>query len=39
MTDGLPIVPPTEHKVAEMLRGTSHKPDELSQQDSSDVLS
>ena len=29
MTDGLPIVLPTEHKVTEMLRGTSHKPDEV----------
>jgi hypothetical protein len=29
MTDGLPIVPPTEKKVAEMLRGTSHRPDEV----------
>jgi hypothetical protein len=29
MTDGLPIVSPTEDKVAEMLRGTSHKPDEV----------
>jgi hypothetical protein len=28
-TDGLPIVPPTEKRVAEMLRGTSHAPDEL----------
>jgi hypothetical protein len=27
-TDGLPIVLPTEAKVAEMLKGTSHKPDE-----------
>jgi len=29
MTDGLPIVPPTEAKVAEMLMGTSHAPDEI----------
>jgi hypothetical protein len=28
-TDGLPIVVPTEERVAEMLKGTSHKPDEL----------
>jgi len=28
-TDGLPIVLPTEARVAEMLKGTSHKPDEL----------
>jgi hypothetical protein len=28
-TDGLPIVPPTEELVAEMLKGTSHKPDEI----------
>lgn len=28
-TDGLPIILPTEQKVAEMLKGTSHKPDEL----------
>jgi len=28
-TDGLPIVLPTEARVATMLRGTSHKPDEL----------
>jgi hypothetical protein len=27
-TDGLPIVPPTEEKVQEMLKGTKHKPDE-----------
>lgn len=27
-TDGLPIVVPTEERVAEMLKGTSHKPDE-----------
>ena len=28
-TDGLPIVLPTEERVAEMLRGTSHPPDEV----------
>lgn len=28
-TDGLPIVPPTVEKVADMLRGTSHAPDEI----------
>jgi hypothetical protein len=28
-TDGLPIVLPTEEKVAEMLKGTSRKPDEV----------
>jgi hypothetical protein len=28
-TDGLPIVLPTEEKVAAMLKGTSHKPDEV----------
>jgi hypothetical protein len=28
-TDGLPIVVPTEERVAEMLKGTSHKPDEI----------
>jgi len=28
MTDGLPIVPPTEERVAAMLQGTSHDPDE-----------
>jgi hypothetical protein len=28
-TDGLPIVLPTEERVAEMLRGTSHKADEV----------
>ena len=28
-TDGLPIVPPTEELVAKMLKGTSHKPDEI----------
>ena len=29
MTDGLPIVPPTEERVASMLTGTSHAPDEI----------
>jgi len=29
MTDGLPIVPPTEDRVARMLTGTSHSPDEI----------
>jgi hypothetical protein len=28
-TDGLPIVLPTEKRVAEMLKATSHKPDEI----------
>jgi len=28
MTDGLPVTPPTEKKVAEMLKGTSHDPEE-----------
>ena len=28
-SDGLPIIPPTEERVKEMLTGTSHKPDEL----------
>ena len=28
-TDGLPIVPPTEERVAAMLRGTSHAPEEV----------
>jgi len=28
-TDGLPIILPTEAKVAEMLKGTSHKPSEI----------
>jgi hypothetical protein len=28
-TDGLPIIIPTEERVAAMLKGTSHKPDEL----------
>jgi hypothetical protein len=29
MTDGLPIIPPTEEGVALMLKGTSHKPEEI----------
>jgi hypothetical protein len=29
MTIGLPIVPPTEERVAQMLTGTSHAPDEV----------
>ncbi len=29
LTDGLPIVPPTEPLVAQMLKGTSHAPDEV----------
>jgi len=29
MTDGLPVTPPTEERVAEMLTGTSHAPDEV----------
>ncbi len=28
-TDGLPIIPPTEELVEKMLKGTSHKPDEV----------
>ncbi len=28
-SDGLPIIPPTEEKVKEMLKGTSHAPDEV----------
>ncbi|MBN2073916.1 MAG: hypothetical protein JW762_00040 [Dehalococcoidales bacterium] len=28
-TDGMPIILPTEERVAEMLKGTSHKPDEI----------
>ena len=28
-SDGLPIVPPTEGRVKEMLKGTSHSPDEV----------
>jgi hypothetical protein len=29
MTDGLPVTPPTEERVARMLEGTSHSPDEI----------
>jgi len=29
MTDGLPIIPPTAERVAAMLKGTGHKPDEV----------
>ena len=29
MTDGLPVIIPTEARVAEMLKGTSHAPDEV----------
>jgi hypothetical protein len=29
MTDGFPIIPPTEDKVIAMLKNTSHKPDEV----------
>jgi hypothetical protein len=29
LTDGLPIIPPTKERVAEMLEGTSHPPDEV----------
>ncbi len=29
MTDGLPIIPPTAERVAAMLKGTSHHPDEV----------
>ena len=29
MTDGLPVVPPTESRVAKMLKGTSHDPEEI----------
>jgi hypothetical protein len=29
MTDGLPIVPPTQKRVETMLKGTSHDPDEI----------
>lgn len=29
MTDGLPVTPPTEERVAAMLKGTSHAPDEV----------
>jgi len=28
-TDGLPVIPPTEEKVAAMISGTSHPPDEI----------
>ncbi len=28
-TDGLPVIVPTEERVREMLKGTSHKPDEV----------
>jgi hypothetical protein len=28
-TDGLPVVPPTEERVLQMLEGTSHSPDEI----------
>lgn len=28
-TDGLPVIPPTEDRVARLLGGTSHKPDEV----------
>ncbi len=28
-TDGLPIIPPTEDKVKQMLKGASHSPDEI----------
>ena len=28
-TDGLPIIPPTEENIKEMLKGTSHSPDEI----------
>lgn len=29
LTDGLPVIPPTEERVAAMLRGTSHDPEEV----------
>ncbi|MCR4442828.1 MAG: hypothetical protein QHH10_10695 [Peptococcaceae bacterium] len=29
MSDGLPVIPPTEDRVKEMLKGTSHSPDEI----------
>ena len=29
LTDGLPVIIPTEERVAEMLKGTSHAPDEI----------
>jgi hypothetical protein len=28
-TDGLPVIPPTQERVAAMLKGTKHKPDEV----------
>jgi hypothetical protein len=28
-TDGLPVIPPTQDRVARMLKGTRHKPDEV----------
>ncbi len=28
-TDGLPVIPPTKERVAEMLKGTKHAPDEI----------
>jgi hypothetical protein len=28
-TDGLPIIPPTKERVAQMLKGTKHSPDEI----------
>ena len=28
-TDGLPVVPPTAERIARMLKGTSHRPDEV----------
>ena len=28
-TDGLPVIPPTEEKIQEMLKGTGHDPDEV----------
>ncbi|OGO39300.1 MAG: hypothetical protein A2147_05525 [Chloroflexi bacterium RBG_16_57_8] len=37
-TDGYPIIVPTEERVAEMLKGTSHKPDELIVHQSERVL-
>jgi len=38
MTDGLPIIPPTEERVARMLQGTSHSPDEIIEIASKGVL-
>lgn len=29
LTDGLPVIPPTRERVAEMLKGTHHAPDEV----------